>query len=190
MDSKIFLVRHGKPIMHKKGVLDTSGYNQWIIEYNAAPVSTEYTQHDLKEPAFSDSIVFCSNLRRSIDSAESMFLNRTDITLNSIFREADIPFLHIPKLKLPLSGWALFARLCWALNLGIGNQETLFKAVQRAKIATQLLISATEEGKPVVMFGHGIMNFLIAREIRRSGWTGKAIPSNKYWAVNQYCKKN
>lgn len=36
--------------------------------------------------------------------------------------------------------------------------------------------------KDVVLFGHGVMNYLLAKELIRTGWTG-AARFVKYWDV-------
>jgi broad specificity phosphatase PhoE len=46
-------------------------------------------------------------------------------------------------------------------------------------------VAAAAEG-PVLLVGHGIMNRLIARELRHAGWTSANRQRSGYWRAVRY----
>ena len=66
------------------------------------------------------------------------------------------------------------------------NGESFTKAKTRAKEAACQLIALAEENEKVILIGHGVMNRLIARQLRLCKWQGPSSPGRKYWEYGIY----
>src|SRR5947209_3581228 len=61
---------------------------------------------------------------------------------------------------------------------------------ERAAKAASVLTGRAEESGAVVLVGHGLMNILIARRLRATGWRGPRFPSPQYWTFGSYERNN
>jgi broad specificity phosphatase PhoE len=98
--------------------------------------------------------------------------------------EAPLPVLQVPRLRLPLGAWGSVCRISWFLGY-TGSVESRRAAVARAhRVARQL--SQLAPSGPVTVIGHGIMNLLVARELRRLGWAGPRLPSHQHGGTSTF----
>jgi broad specificity phosphatase PhoE len=72
-------------------------------------------------------------------------------------------------------------RAAWLLGYARGA-DSLALVSARARSAAALLTTGATEG-PVLLIGHGIMNRLIARELRAAGWRSNATHRSRYWSA-------
>ena len=62
-----------------------------------------------------------------------------------------------------------------------------FRTVRaRAATAARLLQERGVHDDVVALVGHGMMNILIARELRAAGWRGPRMPSRRHWGFGIY----
>lgn len=99
-------------------------------------------------------------------------------------REAPLPVLQVPRLRLPLGGWGQLCRVSWFLGYA-GSVESRSEAVDRARSVARRLGQLAPSG-PVTVIGHGIMNILVARELRRRGWKGPRLPSQHHGGISTF----
>jgi hypothetical protein len=66
-----------------------------------------------------------------------------------------------------------------------GGIEPIGVARARSLNASRRLIGLANEHGRVALVGHGMMNLLIARHLRRAGWTGHRPPTT-YWGTSQF----
>ena len=85
--------------------------------------------------------------------------------------------MHIPRYKLPFQlrvySWLLLTRILWILGVSKGmstNIESFKQAKQRAKQAAQQLHNLAEDQQNVIVFGHGLSNCYIRKELIKLGW--------------------
>lgn len=128
--------------------------------------------------------IVCSDLRRSIESAKVLAVPKIDL-VDRIFRESDLPHAdwHFPKLEL--IKWFVLFRAIWFLGYS-KNGEPISTAKQRAKIAFMKLKQMAFEYGSVMLIGHGIINRLVAKNLRSNGWQGPKNPGNSYWDYGVY----
>ena len=71
------------------------------------------------------------------------------------------------------------ARVAWLLGWS-RDVESLREATSRAARAADRLVSLASTHGSVMLVGHGMLNTLICRELRRAGWRGTGSPRT-YW---------
>ena len=185
IQKKITIVRHAKPEPAGTGWITSAELGQWINSYNSKPLSLHSNP-----PAKLNAIVqntggiICSNLRRSIETAE--LLDTSKVLLRSgLFAEAELPYAATSSIKLPVYLWAAIFRVCWFFGY-TKNSESRTQTKLRAKDATAELIRQANTHKNVVFVGHGIFNRMVVRELLSDGWRGPKYPSAKYWGYTVY----
>jgi len=97
-----------------------------------------------------------------------------------ILREMDIPRYKFP-FKLNAYTWLVLNRICWFAGLS-AKVESFKTAKDRAKTAAHSLIELAEKHDNVAVFGHGMMNKYIAKELSNAGWNFSR-QGNHYWGI-------
>jgi broad specificity phosphatase PhoE len=100
-------------------------------------------------------------------------------------REARLTQSFRTSLRAPASLWLAVARLAWWLDV-TASQEPIALARKRARRVTNKLVSLALEHESVLVIGHGVFNSLIARRLRKLGWSGPLVPPSHYWSVATY----
>ncbi len=182
---EITLLRHGKPEDLSLHRLSASEFCGWIQDYNASSLSESSKPTEAAFDYVSRcNAIICSELTRSIDSAK--ILNKEKIILSdSIFNEAGLPFTNWQKLKLSPKIWAVLFRVLWLFGFS-RNSESFKEAKNRAKEAVRKLSQLSNEYDTVLFVGHGVFNRILAKELRKSGWSGPKNPGSKYWSFGIY----
>jgi broad specificity phosphatase PhoE len=178
----ITLMRHGKPILATRRWRAPCDMSEWIVQYDRAEIDGVRIPAASLAAARSCAHIFASTLPRARVSAAA--LGCAVPRLDALFCEAALPFplWRFPHLPPPL--WASLLRIAWLLGYARGA-ATFAAETLRARQAANCLVAAAAEG-PVLLVGHGIMNRLIARELRRSGWTSADCQRSGYWSAVRY----
>jgi hypothetical protein len=104
-----------------------------------------------------ENIIYTSDLPRSIEPGK---LIGEKIIQNSIFREAEIPMIKFPAIRLQAQYWLVISR-CLSL-LGFKKKcESFHEARQRAKQIVDKIESLLLEHQRIVIAGHGFINILL-----------------------------
>ncbi|GLX80427.1 hypothetical protein tinsulaeT_37670 [Thalassotalea insulae] len=178
---RITLVRHGKPIASSNPRVTAVGFAKWVRAYNRSLVCSDSLPPQELQEKFHNSYTFSSDLNRSIHSAEICLGKGANVVLGDL-REMDIPRLKLP-FSMTVNTWLVIARLCWLLRIS-ANSESYKVGRKRIITAVDLIIAKAFEYKDVAIFGHGISNRLIAKELRRRGWTVK-FASKGFWGQTE-----
>jgi broad specificity phosphatase PhoE len=128
--------------------------------------------------------VVCSDLPRSIESATALGVLDIDF-VDSIFREADLPYTNWRYPKLTVFTWGIFFRVLWYLGYSNGA-EPIASVKQRAETAAIKLKQMADEHGSVILIGHGIINRFVAKKLRYNGWSGPKNPGYNYWEYGIY----
>ena len=179
---EIILLRHGKPDVELKGHFNASEIKQLVLEYAQSGVQ-DSPPVNLKD-RFNICYVVCSNLPRSVQSANKLGINEIHIS-DALFKETDIPHFDQGIIKMPAMAWLTVLRVMWLFGFK-KNGESLSQAKNRAKHATNKLIALAQENEKVILVGHGLMNRLIAKQLRLKSWQGPSSPGKKYWEFGRY----
>ncbi|MFK2824087.1 histidine phosphatase family protein [Bacillus sp. B190/17] len=184
---EIILIRHGKSSHTDTMGMTCSQFSKWINDYDAAGITKELSiPQQTKKKAQEAKLIVTSNLKRSIQSAQRLNIH-APIVSDSLFREAEMPVaaLSFFPMKAPPSFWAFFYRCAWLAGYK-GNKESMKEAQQRAVKASEQLIHLAAQYDQVLVAGHGIFNRMIARELKRAGWSGAKKTSRKHWDCTIY----
>ena len=181
---QIVLARHGKPNLRHWVWITPKQIKEWINIYDSADIVVDGVPAATEKIVNASAVVVSSTMRRSIQSARRLCVNR-QVATDAVFSEAGLPYFTWPFPHLPLSIWAILLRLAWFRGFS-SNTETLAQATARAAEATRRLVQLAQENGSVVLVGHGIMTMLIAKQLMASGWSGPKRPFNSYWQFSVY----
>ncbi|WIF57206.1 histidine phosphatase family protein [Atlantibacter hermannii] len=181
---EIILMRHGKPALRGYSRVTSLEMTNWIAEYDLSDTGTDIPPDSSKLLASSALQIISSPLPRALSSLKA--LGCEPDVIDEVFREAGLPIFHIPGLRLSSTLWAAFFRVMWLCGLS-HNVERLEIAKQRAVKAANILVTfAKISNGPVLLMGHGVMNRLIARELRSLGLKEYRCQGNGYWNAKIY----
>ena len=177
-------MRHGKPAFIASEKIESREMCNWIARYDLSDTGEDTPPDSSKSLAVSASRIISSPLPRALSSLRALGL-KPDV-IDEAFREADLPVFHLPGLRLSPIVWAAIFRVMWLCGLS-RNAERMGKAKQRAAQAANNLVGlANASDGPVLLMGHGVMNQLIARELRSLGFKECCIQGNSYWNASIY----
>jgi broad specificity phosphatase PhoE len=140
--------------------------------------------HEALRVAKTCNAVVCSDLPRSIESATALGVLNIDL-VDSIFREADMPYANWRYPKLTVFTWGIIFRVLWYLGYS-HRAEPITSVKQRADTAAVKLKKIADEHGSVMLIGHGIINRFLARRLRKKGWSGPNNPGYNYWEYGVY----
>jgi broad specificity phosphatase PhoE len=186
---KVVLLRHGKVDYPPIRMMNAQEFKDWVNAYNVNRLDRKEMPSDhVIEMVQSVYSVICSDLPRSVESAN--YLGVKDVSLTSPhLREAELPIGEWKFPKLSVRIWAIYFRVAWFLGYSKGS-ESYSEAKERSKIAASILIEEAVKHDSVLFVGHGVINRLIAKELRLLGWLGPKVPAMKYWEYSIYQKKH
>ena len=186
---KIILVRHGRP------EIDLDEINgKWCSAKQFGQVIDAYGHCALaegEEPtprviglAADCNAFFSSTLPRARATAKAMGIEGlTD--QNPLFDEAAMPHTEGEKLRLPIGVWSVLFRLGWMVGFN-HNSPKISQVGQRAKQAAEHLIEQAREHQNVMLFGHGIINRMIANHLGNNHWRMMAASGDDYWSCTVF----
>ncbi|MCZ4059366.1 histidine phosphatase family protein [Pantoea sp. LMR881] len=177
----IILMRHGKPDHQTGGRCSAQALADWCEAYDLALVSDAPPERSINI-ARQASVVVCSPLPRARSSLTQLGLHPQEI--DDLFSEVAIPLLRSDRVQLPTTLWLALLRLLWLCGYA-GESESVLHARNRASLAADKLIAFSRHGT-VLLLGHGIMNKLIARELRKRGWQAEKHASSRHWSSAIY----
>ncbi|MFS2222853.1 histidine phosphatase family protein [Pantoea sp. B65] len=177
----IILMRHGRPDHQSPTRISALAMEQWCEQYNLSLVSDLPPERSVVIAQHADVIV-TSTLPRALSSLEKLGMQANDS--DALYSEVELPILPFAGLHLPPAFWLSFWRLLWFCGYS-GSVESFKSASERARRAAQQLVRLSEQGT-VLLVGHGIMNKMIARELRKRGWQAEKHASSRHWSTAIY----
>jgi len=129
-------------------------------------------------------VVINSDLPRSIASVQMLGLEDIGST-DETFRESSLPYLNWTKPRFSFFSWAIIFRIAWLFGFST-NGESIKCAKSRGKIGAEKLHHLAYENDSVLLLGHGIMNRLVAKELKNLGWIKKENTGEKYWSYKVF----
>ena len=174
---RIVLVRHGRPVTATNPWLNARGFAQWVRRYNKSAIDEDQSPPPGLRSAADGYFVVSSNMLRAVHSTRLCLGRSPDLTLREL-REMDIPRYRIP-MRMPAYFWVVLNRAAWMLGL-TGRVESYRAAKTRAARVAAQLHDLSVSNDRIIVFGHGMMNFHIGKQLRASGWRGHVKPL-RYW---------
>jgi broad specificity phosphatase PhoE len=182
-DMQIILLRHGKPAVELSGRARAKDLASIAKAYDASGIIDRPQPETLAELRHANYVV-CSDLPRSVESAHALGFGHLHVA-DSLFRESALPHFDSSSIELPITAWVMVCRLLWLAGFS-QNGEAYSVAKCRARQAANRLIDLAEAHGNVLLVGHGLMNFLIAQQLRANGWRGPAKPGKRFWEYGVY----
>lgn len=177
MMKQIIFIRHAKVDMDSSKPIYAKSLKEWEEAYNSAPILNLLPEPELVKSVHDADYVISSTHRRSIDSLRLLEVRIDE--QNMLFNEAAIPALKGSLIKLKPTQWLVLFRLLSLLGAGRWAR-TLKETREDAKIAAQRLLELSQEYDKIVLMGHGVMNWLIRKELSKYRWKsdGKEVHGN------------
>ncbi len=171
--------------MSLPGSLTALEMREWIQSYNTADIDkTCPAPAKAIAAACGCAAVVCSDLPRSMQSAQALNIDRIDYS-DALFREAGLPFANWNSVRLSPYVWAALFRLIWFVRSS-GNGESFVSAKLRAAACAEKLAQLAATHDSVLLVGHGLINNFIAGELRSKGWRGPSSPGRRHWSFGVY----
>ncbi len=131
-------------------------------------------------------LVVSSPAPRCIASAAALGLDRGAL-VDPVFRECEMPAGTGSRVRLRISSWSILYRL--RQICGYSADAESFAAIrQRSRDGAARLTSLTDSGHHVLLIGHGAMNWLIQRELKKHGWRNDRLMPGRYWQMTTLSK--
>jgi hypothetical protein len=184
---EITLVRHGKSLWIENKPITCGEFKSWVKNYDDHGVVEETTYPtETVEKMETAKMVITSDLKRSVESARLLKPNIPAIS-SPLYRETGLPFpfSNLLGLKLPANLWAVVLRCLWFCGYS-SQSESFSEAKTRAEKASRELVKYAKEHQHIVLVGHGLMNRMIAKELKKMGWKGKKSANSKHWNATTY----
>jgi len=182
---KIMLLRHGKPRNAEKSWMSAAEFGQWVLEYDNAGIDgTSLPLPDACEQARRCSVVVCSHLTRSLESASVLGVASIE-RQDAAFRELEMPYARWTFPKLPPTGWSFLFRGLWLCGYS-PHAESLAHARARAQTCAETLVRLAHECGSVLCVGHGLLNWQMAKHLLTLGWRGPKRIRQSYWDYGVY----
>lgn len=179
---EIVLLRHGEPKTELIGSLNANEFKDLVKQYEQSDIKDHPPEELLNQ--FNSYYIVCSELERSIQSAKKLGLKQIHLT-HPLFKEIDIPHFDQGVMTLPVMGWLIMLRVMWLFGFE-KNGESFVDAKIRAKQAAVKLIELAQENEKIILVGHGLMNRLIAKQLRINNWQGPVSPGKNFWEYGVY----
>jgi broad specificity phosphatase PhoE len=185
LHATIVLARHGKPDWDQKTPIPGHALAEWVRGRDAAPIDPSLPPPaELVRIARSSRVLAASTLRRSLESA-ALVAPGVAPQVNPLFREVFLPTNFHSSLRLRPKVWTSLARSAWYSGWSPGV-ESFAEARHRASLAATVLIELASAHESVLLVGHGLMDGLIGRRLRRSGWKGPRLRPRRLWAFDVF----
>jgi len=180
---KITLIRHGEPECELTGKVQSREIPGLINRYNTSGI-VDSPPEETKQKAQQHNITVCSDLFRSIESAEKLGIEKIYLT-DPLFREFALPHFKTGSLNMSISAWITLYRVLSLFGFS-KNGESIATARKRANLAASRLIEIAKSHESVLLVGHGFTNYFIARELLSQNWQGPKSPGKQFWEFGEY----
>ncbi|MHB9031198.1 MAG: histidine phosphatase family protein, partial [Candidatus Latescibacterota bacterium] len=120
---RVILVRHGKPALPKITRFKAREFRRMIELYDSSGIEELHEPpRELIAIAQSCGAVVCSNLPRSVKSAEALGVGRIHLS-DEMFRECGLPYAQWPLLKLSPYVWVGIFRALWFMGFSSNSES-------------------------------------------------------------------
>jgi len=181
---KIILMRHGKPTFTGAAKVTSRQMADWVKQYDVSDTGDDIPPQSAIALMEKDPIAVSSPLPRARSSLQA--LGYDPVLIDEVFKEAELPLYLIPGVRLSPFHWAVVYRLLWLCGLSRQAESLKMAKVRAASAARKLVDLAQESHRPILLMGHGIINRLIARELKSLGWQEESQPGKGYWGTGVY----
>ncbi len=166
---RIFLIRHARPDVPRAKQYSWQEASQYLIDYDSSDIEPITSIPELLR-GLPVQKIYCSTLRRSIQTARMLFGPDIKLVSQPVFREFERQVVRLPPVNLPLRSWLVSSRMLWLMGFNSKGIETFRKARTRARQAAELLAERAATEETVVLVAHGLLNAFVTHYLKRLGW--------------------
>lgn len=178
---QIVFIRHAKVDIDSSTPITAKMLKSWEEAYNNAPIIKDIPQNEALYQAFDEvDYILSSTLRRTQDSV--VLLNRGIDASNALFNEAQIPVLNGKFIKLKPTSWLVLFRIFSLVGFGRWA-ATLRETKSQAAEASRVLLELSDKHDKIILVGHGVMNWLIRKELLASNWQSEGKDAHGNWGM-------
>jgi broad specificity phosphatase PhoE len=124
-------------------------------------------------------LIISSEKPRAYQSALELCRGKAVLRLEEL-NEVPLPRIRIPLVQLRAEAWSVLGRLAQAAGYSY-EAETIAAALRRSKVVAQRIVQHAATNQKIVVVGHGVINFLIAVNLKGSGWRVRTSGHSSYW---------
>jgi hypothetical protein len=157
---QIILIRHAKVDISNPWIYSAQ-LKDYLEVYNNSPILKEPISKKLQKFVKNADTLATSELLRAKETLK-LFNKEPDFT-SPLFNESPLPYVKFKLFKLPAKVWTVIYRVAWLFGFS-KNANSIKQERLIAKKAALTLISKKQN---IVLVGHGIKNYLIAKELKR-----------------------
>jgi broad specificity phosphatase PhoE len=184
---EITIMRHGRPEIDleelKQLKIAPNRLGEIVCAYESVGLrSSSRPPDDSIKTAKRCNLSISSDLPRALASIKSLGLESKNLP-DACFRESPIPYPKWKRPSLSFLYWAIALRVAWLLGFS-KNGESIQAAKKRAQIGALKLHNFAHAHQSVLLLGHGIMNRLVTKELKKSGWQEKVNTGEQYWSYS------
>lgn len=184
---EIVVMRHGEPRLPRFKRIKAEDFQACVEIYDEAGIRETSRPHESILSRFKGhNVVVSSDLNRSQQSA-ALFSDPAAIKVDPLFREAQLPQVGVPIIRLHPFIWGYIFHLFWLARFPTRTESRGSAKKRGGECAKRLVELAHKNGK-VMLVGHGLINACIGSELRALGWTGPRIPGTRFWDYSVYRK--
>ena len=181
---QIFLIRHARPLVDRRGWFSKAQAQQFLQDYQVAEVE-EILSPQLPPVLPPVKKVYCSPLPRAMATAHMLFGPEAELVVDPVFREFESSIWGLPLGRFPLSWWQVPSRVLWFLGLHQKDMESFRKAKVRAALAAEQLAQEAGAKGVAVLVAHGFVNEFIKRALVKKQWKVLVNGGRGYVGVTQ-----
>ena len=180
---EINLLRHGRPDIDRKERITAAEFHPWMERYDRSRVADRPPQ-EVKSRSLQCHHIVCSDLPRSLHSADLLGVE-ADL-VEPLFREAELPSFVFGGPRVAAGNFSMLARVTWLC--GHSRDCESYRAARcRAEEGADRLIELALSYRQVLLVGHGMMNWLVGRVLKKQHWRSlRSARANKYWGLSSY----
>ena len=104
---EIILYRHAEPIVSGNEIISGQGFSLWVQKYNDSGIFANECPYEKED------VVYTSDLKRSLETGK---LIGNHVIRDSLFREAEVPLIRFPSMRLKAKMWLTISRSFWLLG--------------------------------------------------------------------------
>ncbi|MBI1391834.1 MAG: histidine phosphatase family protein [Alphaproteobacteria bacterium] len=188
MTGRIITVRHGLPDQDRNVRITAREYGDWWAEYDRSGLAPGQTPPpELFELAANAGTVVSSVLPRAIETASMLTRGGRNVPKDVIYVEAPLPPPPVPFLRLRPGVWGVISRSFWFWGYAPEGVETHRASWIRVARVGDRLAGLAAGGGDVMLCGHGYLNWMLDRQLRKTGWRREShVGRNHYFSWRIY----
>lgn len=183
---KIILLRHAKVLIDLDKKIYANEFKLFLDEYKKAEISNVLVNKEKISALIKHSDIIVSSEEKRAKESYLLYAG-LDVCSNKIYNEVELPYISQKLIKIKTKYWLYIFRILWLFSFS-KNCESYKESKLRASLASKELINLAKTNNNVMLFGHGLMNKLIKRELIKQEYKLEKHSNNANWDYDTLIK--